>query len=303
MSVPAGRGGGWRSVSDMQIALALVITLLSACLLNLGYLLEHSVASQVPPLSLRRPVASVRSLLGNRRWLAGFGSEAAGWLLYVVALALAPLSLVQAVAAGGIGILAVMVARITRVPLTRRERAGAALSVAGLALLGVSLLGEHGEGSTPAYWSVGLWLGASVVAALLCMVLVGGGPGWGIAAGVLFAGGDVSTKMAVSGDLAAAAFFVSLIAFYGAGTAVLQAGFQRGGALTTAGLATLLTNALPIAAGMIVFAEPLPGGWVGAVRVAAFAAVVGGAVLLAVRAKGTEAGREVDDEVPAATAA
>ena len=113
--------------------------------------------------------------------------------------------------------------------------------------------------------------------------LVGGGPGWGIAAGILFAGGDVSTKMAVSGGLANAAFFVSLIAFYGAGTAVLQAGFQRGGALTTAGLATLLTNALPIAAGMIVFAEPLPGGWIGAIRIVAFAAVIAGAVLLSVR--------------------
>jgi hypothetical protein len=276
----------------VQIAVALLITLVSACLLNLGYLLEHSVASRVPPLSLRRPVASLRSLLGNRRWLIGFGSEAAGWILYVVALALAPLSLVQAVAAGGIGILALMVARITRVPLTRRERVGAGLSVAGLALLGLSLLGDHGEGSTPGYWSVGLWLGASVVAAVLSIALVGGAPGWGVAAGVLFAGGDVSTKMAVTGGLEDAAFFASLIAFYIAGTAVLQAGFQRGGALTTAGLATLLTNALPIAAGMIVFAEPLPGGWVGAVRVAAFATVVAGAVLLSVRAKSAEAAPE-----------
>jgi hypothetical protein len=124
------------------------------------------------------------------------------------------------------------------------------------------------------------------------MALVGGAPGWGIAAGVLFAGGDVSTKMAVTGGLEDAAFFASLIAFYVAGTAVLQAGFQRGGALTTAGLATLLTNALPIAAGMIVFAEPLPGGWVGAVRVAAFATVVAGAVLLSVRAKSAEAAPE-----------
>src|SRR5262249_6076264 len=89
-------------------------------------------------------------------------------------------------------------------------------------------------------------------------------------------------------------FFVSLILFYGAGTAVLQAGFQRGGALTTAGLATLLTNALPIAAGMIVFAEPLPGGWIGAIPVLAFATVVARAVLLSVRAKSAESAPEAD---------
>ena len=149
----------------MQIALALVITLVSACLLNLGYLLEHSVASKVPPLSLRRPIASVRSLLGNRRWLMGFGSEASGWLLYVVALALAPLSLVQAVAAGGIGILAVMVARLTHVPLTP-PRAHRRRAVGGRARAARDQPARRARrGLDARYGSVGLWLGASAVAA------------------------------------------------------------------------------------------------------------------------------------------
>jgi hypothetical protein len=67
----------------VQITFALLITLVSASLLNVGYLLEHSVASQAPPLSLRHPAASLRSLLGNRRWLLGFATQGAGWLLYV----------------------------------------------------------------------------------------------------------------------------------------------------------------------------------------------------------------------------
>ena len=273
----------------MQIALALLITIVSACFLNLGYLLEHSVASKLPPLSWRTPIASLHSLLSNRRWLAGFGFEAFGWILYVVALALAPLSLVQATAAGGIGILAIMVARFTHVPLTGREKIGVVVSVIGLALLGLSLFGEHGEGSGAGYTWVAVWLVASAVVAVLCIRLlarlIGGGPAWGIAAGILFAAGDVSTKMAVSGNAKNIPFLICLIVYYAAGTAVLQAGFQRGGALTTAGLATLLTNALPIAAGMIVFNEPLPGGWVGAARIASFAAVVAGAVLLSSRTK------------------
>ncbi len=276
----------------MQIALALAITIVSACLLNVGYLLEHSVASKLPALSLRRPVSSLTSLVGNRRWLAGFAVEAGGWALYVVALALAPLSLVQATAAGGIGILAIMVSRFTHVPLTTRERIGAGVSVAGLALLGVSLVGTHGGGSAAGYVWVAAWLVASALVAAVCVSLlarlIGGGPAWGIAAGVLFAAGDVSTKMAVNGGPRNIAFLGCLIVFYAAGTVMLQAGFQRGSALTTAGLATLLTNALPIAAGMVVFREPLPAGWVGAVRVAAFAAVVGGAFLLAGSVKAAE---------------
>ena len=185
-----------------------------------------------------------------------------------------------------------MVSRITHVPLTKLERVGAAVSVAGLALLGISLLSTHSEGSGATYAWVGVWLGASAAGAALCVTLLGSAigraPAWGIASGILFAAGDVATKMAVSGGVENAAFLVCLIVFYGSGTAVLQAAFQKGGALTTAGLSTLLTNALPIAAGMVLFHEPFPAGWIGAVRVAAFAAVIAGAVLLAARRKEAE---------------
>jgi hypothetical protein len=61
----------------------------------------------------------------------------------------------------------------------------------------------------------------------------------------------------------------------------LQLGFQRGGALATAGVATLFTNAVPIAAGMVVFGDGIPTGTLGVVRLAAFACVIVGAALLA----------------------
>ena len=48
----------------------------------------------------------------------------------------------------------------------------------------------------------------------------------------------------------------------------------------------VFTNALPIVAGMTIFGEPLPSGWPGAVRVAAFATVIVGAVLLGERKHG-----------------
>lgn len=284
----------------MQIALALVLTIVSACALDLGYLFQHEVAAAVPALSLRRPAASVRSLLTERRWLLGAGLQGGGFVLYVLALALAPLSLVQATAAGGIGILAIMVSRISHVSLTRRERLGAGISVLGLLLLGLSLLSSRGEGTGATYTWVAVWLGMSAAGATLCVTLlaraIGQGPAWGIASGILFAAGDIATKMAVSGGLANVAFLVCLIVFYGAGTAVLQAAFQRGSALTTAGLSTLMTDSLPIAAGMALFHEPLPSGWIGAVRIAAFAAVIAGAVLLSTRGKPLPASGQISHE-------
>ncbi len=85
------------------IAIALVLGLASAALVNLAYLREHAAATALPPLSLRRPLASLRVLLADRRWIVGFAMETVGFGLYVAALALAPLALVQSVGAGGIG--------------------------------------------------------------------------------------------------------------------------------------------------------------------------------------------------------
>ena len=268
----------------MQLAIALVVTVVSSCALNAGYLIEHGAASKLPPLTIRAPLRSVRLLLGSGRWLLGFGIEIAGWGLYVLAVALAPLSLVQATAAGGIGILALMASRFTGVPLQRRERIGVGISIAGLALLGISLAGGHGGGTHGTYLIVAIWLAGSLVAAGLAVKLltkvIGGGPAYGLATGILFAAGDVATKATVGGG-PGFAFVVGLIVCYALGTVVLQAGFQRGRALTTAGIATIVTNALPIVAGMTIFAEPLPEGWLGAVRIAAFVAVVAGAGFLA----------------------
>jgi len=270
----------------------LVLALLSAACLNWGFLRQHGSAAAMPPLSVRRPIASLRLLFSSLRWLAGFVVGLAGWALYVAALRLAPLSLVQAVSAGGIGLLAVLVERTTPARLSRREWSGVGAAVIGLLLLGVSLAGGSAEGRHGAATAVGAWaLASAAVAALAAGPLaarLAGGAGFGIAAGTLYAAGDVATKAAVAGG-AAVAFTAAVLACHGLAFVALQLGFQRGSALSTAGVSTLLTNALPIAAGTLIFSEALPGGALGGLRVFAFAAVVAGAVLFGARhVPGTE---------------
>jgi hypothetical protein len=74
---------------------------------------------------------------------------------------------------------------------------------------------------------------------------------------------------------------ITLVIGYTLGSSLLQLGYQRGGTLTVAGLATLCTNALPIIAGSVLLAERIPAGIFGVLRVVAFCAVVAGAFLLA----------------------
>jgi hypothetical protein len=273
-----------------SLGAGLLLALASAAALNWGFFVQHGAASGLPALSVRRPIRSLRLLFSDLRWLAGFAAGLAGWALYVAALALAPLSLVQAASAGGIGLLALLVRRATAVPLDSRERAGIGAAIGGLALLGISLAGHAPDGHRASAGVVTLWIVVSLAAAALASARLPGGAGFGLAAGVLYAAGDVATKAAVGGG-AAVAFVVAVLACHGLAFVALQLGFQRGGALATAGVSTLLTNALPILAGMLVFHEGLPAGALGAVRVLAFAGVVAGAALLCAPGAGETAAR------------
>jgi uncharacterized membrane protein len=267
-----------------RLALGLALSLASAGALNWGYLAQHGEAQNMPPLTVRRPIHSLLLLFTNLRWLAGFFVGMGGWVLYVAALALAPLSLVQAVSAGGIGLLALLVWRTTGVDLSRREWIGVACAVAGLVLLGISLAGQRSGGTDGTWTAVAAWLaGSGVVAGLSAgpgSRLLAPGAGLGVAAGVLYGAGDVGTKAVVGGG-AHLLFAVPVLACHGFAFVALQMGFQRGGALATAGVATLFTNALPIVAGIALFHEPLPGGALGVLRVLAFGGVILGAVVLA----------------------
>jgi hypothetical protein len=262
-----------------HVALGLTLAVASAVAINGGYFVQHGAATGLPPLTLRRPLHSLGLLFRDLRWVVGFFTGIGGWVLYVVALKLAPLSIVQAASAGGIAILAVLVGR-----LSRRELAGVVVSVVGLVLLGLSLIHAAAPSGRGAWPSIALWIAVSLAAAALAAGPLGrvlaGGAGLGIAAGILYAAGDVGTKAAVSGG-ARLAFVPVLLACHGLAFVALQLGFQRGSALATAGLASLWTNALPIAAGTVLFAESLPPGAPGIARIAAFVCVLLGAVALA----------------------
>jgi hypothetical protein len=269
---------------DVGTVIALPLAIASTTLVNLAYLREHDAAAALPVLSMRRPLHSLQLLLHNRSWLVGFAMESSGFALYAAALGLASLALVQSIGAGGIGVLAYVSARVSGRRLEGRRRLGVWLSVAGLLALAVSLAKDSGSGGHGTTAGILAWLGGTAVLALLVLFIgrrTGAlGVAEGLAGGLFFSIGDFSTKLATQGG-AHLAFLMTLIIGYTLGTSLLQLGYQRSGALTVAGLATLCTNAMPILAGTVVLMEPVPPGVFGALRVLAFVAVTAGAFLLA----------------------
>ena len=130
---------------------------------------------------------------------------------------------------------------------------------------------------------MGIWLAVSGTVALLSVLgssRIGKGIGYAMAAGILLASGDISVKTAFEGGWHFV-FLATAAIGYSVGTILLQIAYQHTRALTAAGIATLLTNALPIAAATTILGEDIPSGPLGALRILAFVAVIGGAVLLA----------------------
>jgi|SRR5271165_33076 len=273
-------GGTVRRMPPAWIGLTLAFG--SALATNTAYSFEHDAAAALPPLSPRRPFRSAQLLLRDRRWLTAFAGETAGWLMYVAALRLAPLALVQSVAASGVAVLAFATVRGHLSRLAWRERLAVVLALAGLTLLALSLAGTTASDQRPEVIGVVIWLAACGGAAALLIVIptrFGRAASLGLAAGLLFADGDMSAKLVGYGGLWLVAL-ATLIVAYGIGTSVLQSAYQRGDALTAAGTATMVTNAVPIAAGFVLFGETLPHGARAVLQIAAFACLVASAVML-----------------------
>ena len=298
----------------MTTALAggLGLALASALALDAGFLIQQHAVAHAYELSLRRPLASARALFESRRWLAGFFLGLAGWGLYFAALTLAPLSLVQTVAASGIGLLVVLVAIASRKLPVRREQGGALLATLGLMALAVSA-GRSGATPSSAPSTAGLCGLVAVALVVAACALRGRSAALGgLAAGLCYGVGDVTSKSLLialphhptAGALLASPFLYATAGAHGLGFVVLQRAFQHGGAIASLGPMTAATNLLPMAAGVLLLGERLPeGGLDLALRLGAFAAAVAGAWVLAKRSADVppESPRWLQPSLPAAT--
>jgi multidrug transporter EmrE-like cation transporter len=276
---------------SISVQLGLLLAIATAFSSILGFLYKHRGAVASPAVDLRRPVRSSLALLRSRWYLLGLAVATASWGLHVGALSLAPISLVQSVIAGGLVLLTVTADRLFAQRVTRREWVGVALAALGLAFLAATLGGTgHSAHSDYDPGRLVPWIGG--LAAIALAVAVAGGRGaragtpLGVSAGLFWAASDTSIKALSDhlGDGAASillsplAAFVALASF--AGLVVSARSLQIGKAVPVIAVTSVAANVFTIAAGPIVFGEPLPDTSLGvALRMLAFALVVSAAAL------------------------
>jgi drug/metabolite transporter (DMT)-like permease len=278
----------------MSVQIGLLLALGCAFATNLAFLWKHRGAVAAPEVNVRHPVASAKGLFASKWWTIGFGVALVAWVLHVAALALAPISLVQAVISGGLVFLAVLADRWFGFELGKREWMGVALTAVGLAFLGLTVQ-TGGGGSHSSYSISGMiaFEGAMVfLGAVLLMshrverVRHRSGLILGAAAGILFGVSDISIKAltgTVPGELMSifspwtfVAIVASVAAFYASAR-----GLQVGDGLSVIALTSVSANLSAILGGILVFGDPLGADPFEAVaRGMAFAMVIAATALM-----------------------
>jgi drug/metabolite transporter (DMT)-like permease len=111
-----------------------LLALLCAFLTNLGFLFKHRGACAAPDVEWKHPLRSAKNLWTSKWFAIGMGVAIGAWTFHVAAMALAPLSLVQAVISGGLVFLAVLADRVFGFNVGTRQWVGVCMTALGLAV-------------------------------------------------------------------------------------------------------------------------------------------------------------------------
>jgi drug/metabolite transporter (DMT)-like permease len=261
----------------LTIQIGIILSLLCALATNVGFLLKHRGAVAAPAVSLRHPLASAIGLFRSKWFTLGMLVALIAWSFHVAALALAPLSLVQAVISGGLVFLTVLAERFFGFTVGTRQWAGVGLTALGLVLLAATL--PHSGGAHSNYSLAAMIAFESallVIGTLLVLSPKFGshehhGVMLGTAAGILFGVSDVAIKALTGpvGDLGVAGLvspwlltcvLASVIAFF-----ACARGLQKGEAVPVITLTSAAANVTAISGGILVFGDPMASDPVGIV--------------------------------------
>jgi drug/metabolite transporter (DMT)-like permease len=254
----------------MTVHLGILLALGCALATNLGFLLKHRGACAAADVDWKHPLRSAASLFRSRWFAIGMGVAVGAWVLHVGAMALAPLSLVQAVISGGLVFLTVLAERFFGFSVGRRQWVGVGLTALGLSLLAVTLPSHAGDGSYSIAAMVAFESGLLVVGTLLVLSHKLGAPHHhhgallGVASGILFGVSDVAIKaltVQIGADGALGLLSPWLLTCIVASAIAFLAsarGLQRGDAVPVITLTAAGANVSAIAGGILVFGDPMP---------------------------------------------
>jgi drug/metabolite transporter (DMT)-like permease len=291
-----------RGALAQNLALGLVADLLLSC----GLMMMKIRASVLPMARGRGTLGAVMTWVRDPVWIGGLAVQAAGYALYMVALVGTPVSMMAVAMQGGIALFVVLAVFF----LGERARLWEWLGI-GAVLVAMLMLADSLDAGAPqgpldanALAIASVAAAAITLALLLARGLRQNGAATAIASGIVLGFAALYTKpladgLAAAPDLAALATVLLVspytyltIATNVAGLVMLQNSFAMGRGIIAMPLSSAISNVIPIAGGIAVFGEKLPGEpFAAAMRAGAFVLTIVASAALAAGDLGAEASR------------
>ncbi len=283
----------------MKESLAIATALVAALLLNWAIYLQKKAVLDLPEVKVKISWTLVKAFITNKPWMLAQIVNVSGFALYSVALALAPVSIVEPIIASGVVLLAYLAIKNLDEKPRRIDYFAMSASVLGVIFLGVSL--AEGIPKDVLRHPLEIWFvaaGVLLLAVVIPIFMRGGtnntqAAGLGISVGLFFGMAAVFQRLLMLNIghnwVLVGVFIVACIATYLPAFIILQAALQKGMAMVVAPIYNGLMEFVPIVLGMAVLNEGFPQSNVLKVlRILAFALILMGTVILSQRAEGDE---------------
>ncbi|MHA1944947.1 MAG: DMT family transporter [Candidatus Hodarchaeales archaeon] len=247
----------------------ILIALIGTCSLNIGFLLQKSEASDLPSIKGQRIFETLTLVLKCRKWLFGTLLTSTGWILFLIAITLAPLSVIAPLNNAGVLVLVLFAILYLNEKLNLYEWIGLASIILGVILIPIFSHSQTTENSIFDSSFVLIVTLLMIIGLLLLGIIQNklaptkSGAFLGFASGITGGLGAVYTKVLslVYDDIASIIFvFFWFLVFQLLSFLTLQTAFQRERATVVVPLFNSFSTLLPVVFGVLAFYETIPIG-------------------------------------------
>ncbi|HUU78379.1 MAG TPA: DMT family transporter [candidate division Zixibacteria bacterium] len=259
--------------------LAIFLAILSYSMLNVGMGLQKKGAASLPKINSQTFGQNLKNFLTNKTWLFGFVLVQLQWVLLVMALDFAPISLVTPMMSVGMIALVIFSYFYLKEPIHKPEIGGIIAIIIGIVIMGVTNPEEEIQHDLTFIIDSFSHLDSIIFLTLVFIISLGfifvcvfrkyknADILFGISAGITDALGAIFIKALMGGadfrDTTVIQssvgrwewwfFMILLIIFNSVATLYLQVAYQRGRAVIVAPIFAVLAMITPVIAGIIVF--------------------------------------------------
>ena len=285
----------------MREFFAISCAVVAALALNYAIYLEKKAVGSLPEVEFKHLWTTTKAFITDKPWMSAQIINITGFVLYSVALAFAPVSIVEPIVASGVVLLAYLAIKRLGEKPRRIDYFAMGMTVLGVIFIAISLAEGLPKDQLSHGWEIPLFSFIIIGLAIVIPLFMRGSParlsvGLGISVGLFFGIAAVYQRLLMLYLVNISThwelflvYLVACIATYAIAFVLLQAALQRGMAIIVAPVYNGLMELVPIVIGTLALGEVFPtSNLLKALRILAFILIMTGTVILSQRAEAKE---------------